>query len=134
MAIDYGTKRCGIAVTDALQIIASGLQTVPSAEIMPFLKSYLATEAVECIVVGDPQRSDGSDSPIKAKIDQFVVALGKAFPAVRIVRYNEQYSSQRAESIIRQSGAKRKKRADKALVDTVSAAVILQDYMEENKW
>lgn len=134
MAIDYGTKRIGIAVTDPLQIIASGLQTVPNGEIMPFLKSYLATETVECIVVGDPQRSDGSDSPIKAQLDRFVAEISKAFPAVRIVRYNEQYSSQRAESIIRQSGAKRKKRSNKALVDTVSAAVILQDYMEENKW
>lgn len=134
MAIDYGTKRVGIAVTDPLQIIASGLQTVPNGEIMPWLKSYLATEAVECIVVGDPQRSDGSDAPIKAQLDRFVAEISKAFPTVKVVRYNEQYSSQRAESIIRQSGAKRKKRSDKALVDTVSAAVILQDYMEENKW
>ena len=134
MAIDYGTKRIGIAATDPLKIIASGLQTVPNKEIFDFLKDYLSREEVETIVVGEPQRSDGSLSPIQDKIDNFVKKLKKDYPTIEITTFNEQFSSQRASEIIRMSGAKRKKRRDKALVDTVSAAVILQDYMEENHW
>ena len=134
MAIDYGTKRTGIAVTDPLKIIASGLTTVPTKELDFFLKDYFEKETVECVVVGDPQRSDGSDSPIKHLIDDFVERLKKGYPQIEVTRYNEQYTSQRAKSAIRQSGAKKKKRQNKALVDTVSASIILQDYMEDNVW
>ena len=134
IAIDYGTKRIGIAATDPLKIIASGLQTVPNKEIFDFLKDYLDREEVETIVVGEPQRSDGSLSPIQNKINDFVKKLKKLYPEIEITTFNEQFSSQRAKEIIRMSGAKRKKRRDKALVDTVSASVILQDYMEENHW
>lgn len=134
MAIDYGTKRVGIAVTDPLRIIASGLQTVPTKEIYDFFANYLQQETVDIIVVGEPQRSDGSRSPIQDKIDDFAKKIGKLYPNIQITTFNEQFSSQRAEEIIRMSGAKRKKRQNKALVDTVSASVILQDYMEENFW
>lgn len=134
MAIDYGTKRTGIAVTDPLKIIASGLTTVPTKELYDFLKDYLNREPVECIVVGEPLRSDGSDSPIKHLIDNFVKKMQKDYPAIEVTRYNEQFTSQRAKTAIRQSGAKKKKRQNKALVDTVSATIILQDYMEENIW
>ena len=134
MGIDYGTKRTGIAVTDPLKIIATGLKTVPTKELHTFLKDYLHRETVECIVVGDPQRSDGSDSPIKHLIDKFVEKIKKEYPLIEVARYNEQFTSQRAEAAIRQSGAKKKKRRDKALVDTVSATIILQDYMEEHIW
>jgi len=134
MAIDYGTKRIGIAVSDPLKIIASGLKTVPSGEIFTFLAEYLETEEVECVVVGDPQRSDGSASPIKHLIVGFMRKVKKLYPNIEVTSYNEQYSSQRAAEAIRMSGAKKKKRRDKALVDTVSAAIILKDYMEENVW
>lgn len=134
MAIDYGTKRIGIAVSDPLKIIASGLETVPNAEIFNFLETYFFTENVECIVVGEPKRSDGSESPIQHLIVGFIRKLKKLYPEIEITTYNEQFSSQRAAETIRLSGAKRKKRQNKALVDTVSAAIILKDYMEENVW
>lgn len=134
MGIDYGTKRIGIAVTDTMKIIATGLKTVENKEIFDFLAEYLAKETVECIVIGDPQRSDGSDSPIKDKIDGFVKKVEKQYPEIKIARYNEQFSSQRAKATIRASGAKKKKRRNKALVDTISAAIILQDYMTDNIW
>ena len=134
MGIDYGTKRIGIAVTDTMKIIASGLTTVENKEIFNFLAEYLSKEEVECIVIGDPQRSDGSDSPIKDKIDNFAQKVQKDYPNIKVARYNEQYSSQRAEATIRASGAKKKKRRNKALVDTISAAIILQDYMNDNVW
>ncbi len=134
MAIDYGTKRIGVAVTDPLKIIASGLETVANADIYDYLAEYLKNEQVECIVVGDPQRSDGSESPIKHLIVGFMRKLKKEYPDIKITSYNERYSSQRAEETIRMSGAKKKKRQNKALVDTVSAAIILKDYMEEYVW
>jgi putative Holliday junction resolvase len=134
MGIDYGTKRIGIAVTDTMKIIASVLKTVENKEIFDFLAEYLKAEVVECIVIGDPQRSDGSDSPIKKQIDNFAKKIQTKYPEIKVARYNEQYSSQRAEAAIRASGAKKKKRRDKALVDTISAAIILQDYMNDNFW
>jgi putative holliday junction resolvase len=134
MAIDYGTKRIGVAATDPLRIIASGLATVPNQEIFEFLKDYLSRETVDIIVIGEPQRSDGSISPIQHNIDNFIKQLKKLYPLIEVTTFNEQFSSQRASEIIRMSGAKRKKRQNKALVDTVSASVILQDYMEENFW
>ena len=134
MAIDFGTKRVGIAVTDSLKIIASGLTTVPNKEIYTFLKTYLEKEAVETIVVGHPQRSNGKASPIQHLIDKFTVNIKKQYPTIEVTTYNEQFTSLRAKETIRKSGAKKKKRQNKALVDTVSAAIILQDYMEENFW
>lgn len=134
MAIDYGTKRVGVAVTDPLQIIASGLDTVPNHELFEFLADYFQKEAVECVVVGDPQRSDGSASPIQHLIVGFMRKLKKTYPALKVVSYNEQFSSQRAKEALFASGIKKKKRREKALVDKVSAAIILQDYMEENIW
>lgn len=134
MSIDYGTKRIGVAATDPLKIIASGLETVANADIFDFLADYLARETVEKIVVGMPSRSDGSDSPILHLITGFIRKIEKRYPEIEVVTYDERYSSQRAEEAIRQSGAKRKKRQNKALVDTVSAAIILQDYLQENLW
>ncbi len=134
MAIDFGTKRVGVAVTDSLRIIASGLTTVPNKEIYTFLKTYLEQETVEIIVVGHPQRSNGKASPIQNLIDKFVATIKKQHPTIQVTTFNEQFTSLRAKEAIFKSGAKKKKRRNKALVDTISAAIILQDYMEENFW
>ena len=133
LAIDYGTKRTGIAVSDPLQIIAGGLDTLPTGEVLDFLKSYLATEDVEIIVVGEPMYPDGNPAQIAHLVKGFVRQLKTAFPQVEIAMQDERFSSEEAKEVIRQSGAGRKKRRDKALVDKVSAAIILQNFMEKRR-
>ncbi|TXB63305.1 Holliday junction resolvase RuvX [Phaeodactylibacter luteus] len=132
LAIDYGTKRTGLAVTDPLQIIPTGLATVPTHELEAYLKAYMETEEVEAIVIGEPLYPDGNP----AQIHHFVVGLarklGKLFPGVRIAMQDERFTSEEAKAAIRQSGAKKKKRQDKGLVDKISAVIILRDYMDSN--
>ena len=130
MAIDYGAKRTGIAVTDPLQIIASGLTTVPTAEAFDFLAKYFREEEVEKIVVGEPFHADGSPAQIAHLVKGFVNNLRKLFPIIEVVTHDERFSSFDAKQVILQSGAKKKKRRDKALVDKVSAALILEDYLK----
>ncbi len=130
MAIDYGTKRTGIAVTDPLQIIAQGLTTIPTAEVFDYLTEYFQTEEVEKIVVGEPLHIDGNPTKITHLVKGFANKLRKLFPAIEVVMHDERFSSVDAKTIILQSGAKQKKRRDKALVDTVSAALILEDYLK----
>lgn len=130
MGIDYGKKRVGIAVTDTLKIISSALQTVRSDEIIPFLEGYLKEEEVDCLIVGMPLGLDGEPTDATHLVLKFLKELRKAFPDMQIETVDEQFSSRRAKEIIFQSGAKKKKRRDKALVDKVSAAIILQDYMD----
>ena len=132
VGIDYGTKRVGIAVTDPLQIIASGLTTVATKDIFTFLEDYLSKEAVECIVVGEPLNEDGSPSQIAHIVVGFIRKLQKHYPDIKIVTQDERYTSRVAKRIILQSGAKKKKRRNKALVDKVSAGLILQAYMDSH--
>lgn len=135
LAIDYGTKRTGLAVTDPLQLIAQSLATVPTGEVFDFLKKYFAEEQVELIVVGLPLYPDGNPAQIAPLVDKFVKQLNKEFPRIPVARQDERYTSEMAKAIILKSGAGRKKRRNKALVDKVSAAVILEEYMKAaGKW
>lgn len=134
MAIDFGLKRTGIAVTDPLRIIASGLTTVETKVVMEFLKNYCATEEVECFVVGLPLHPDGNPAQIAPQADAFSEQLQKQFPDKPVFRYDERYTSKEASRIILNSGIKKSKRRDKALVDKIAAALILEHYMEENHW
>jgi len=129
MGIDYGTKRIGIAVTDPLQIIVNGLETVPANEIFDFLKNYFETEEVEKIVVGEPLHPDGNPAQIHHLVVGFVRNLEKLFPGKEVVTHDERFTSVTAKKVILESGAKKKKRRDKELVDKVSATLILQDYL-----
>ena len=134
LAIDFGLKRTGIAVTDPLKIIASGLTTVPSAEALDFLKRYCLEEDVECFVVGLPLHPDGNPAQIAPQADAFAAQLRQLFPGKPVVRQDERYTSNEAKRIILQSGVKKQKRRDKALVDKVAAALILEQFMYENHW
>ncbi len=134
LAIDFGLKRTGIAVTDPLKIIASGLTTVPTQEVLAFLEKYCAEEPVECFVVGLPLYPYGNPAQIAAQADAFAKRLGKLFPDKPVFRQDERNTSNEAKRIILQSGAKKQKRRDKALVDKIAAALILEQYMQENHW
>jgi putative holliday junction resolvase len=135
VAIDYGVQRTGIAVTDTLQIIASALATIPTKEIIPFLKKYVAEEPVETLVVGEPRHADGNETYVTPLVHELVETLKKEFPTLKIALQDEQFSSFNAKKVILQSGAKKKKRQDKGLIDRVSAALILEDYMKMmEKW
>jgi putative Holliday junction resolvase len=131
MAIDYGTKRVGIAVTDPLKIIATGLTTVHSSELIAFLKNYIKQEAVECIVVGKPKHLDGSPAEADRFIEPFVVHLKRSFPGVKVDREDERFTSKMAFQTMIDSGLKKKARQNKELVDEISATIILQSYMNK---
>lgn len=133
LAIDYGTKRVGLAVTDANQIIATGLGTVYSKDVISYLKDYTAKEKVECFVVGEPKQMNALDSQIKNQIDQFINQLKKNFPDIPVERYDERFTSMMASQALVMSGAKKKDRQDKKLVDMTSAIIILQSFMERKK-
>ncbi len=134
LAIDYGLKRTGIAVTDPLRIIASALATVPTPEVFAFLKKYCSDEDVESFVVGLPLYPDGNPAQTAPQTDEFVEQLRKIFPEKNIFRQDERFTSNDAKQIILQSGAKKQKRRDKSLVDRIAAALILEHYMEANFW
>ncbi len=133
MGIDYGTKRTGIAVTDPLQIIASGLTTVPTHELFDFIAKYLQEEEVEAIVVGEPMYPDGNPAQIAGHVKGFVTRLRKQYPTLQVFMQDERYTSNAAKQIILQSGANRKKRQDKSLVDKISAALILEDFLNNKQ-
>jgi putative holliday junction resolvase len=134
LAIDYGLKRTGVAVTDPLQIIASGLTTVPTHTIMDWLKTYCQEEEVEAFVVGLPLYPDGNPAQISDEVDRFVVRLQSAFPDKPVHRQDERFSSVSAKQVILDSGIKKQKRKDKALVDKIAAAIILEQYMLTHVW
>jgi putative Holliday junction resolvase len=134
LAIDFGLKRTGIAVTDPLKIIASGLTTVPTAEALDFLQKYCQGEDVECFVVGLPLHPDGNPAQIASQADDFAGRLRQLFPEKPVFRQDERYTSNEAKRIILQSGIKKQKRRDKTLVDKIAAALILEQYMQENHW
>ena len=129
LAIDYGKKRTGIAVTDELQIIASGLTTVPTKELFPFLKEYTNNEKVELFLVGEPKQMNNSASESEALIVPFIDELIKMFPSIPIKRIDERFTSKMAFQTMIDSGLKKKQRQNKALVDEISATIILQSYL-----
>lgn len=130
MAFDYGTKRIGIAVSDPLQIIATALTTVHPEEIWSFLKKYLETESVAVFVVGKPLQLDGAASESASHVLGFVRKLKREFPDIDVQEIDERFTSKMASAIIAKSGMKKSKRQSKELIDTVSATLILQTYMD----
>ena len=129
MAIDLGRKRSGIAVTDPLQIIANGLTTVPSGQLVDFVLNYLKTEEVETIVIGEPKDMHNNPSDCSKFIDPIVNRLQKLLPEMKIVRYDERFTSVMAHQTMIDAGLGKKQRQNKELVDTISATIILQSYM-----
>ena len=133
LSIDYGRKRTGLAVTDPLQIIAGGLATVSTSELFDWLKAYVTKESVERIVIGEPRQLDGSPSENLARVQQFVNRWRKAMPDVPIEFYDERFTSALAHQAMLDGGLKKKARQNKALVDEISATIILEDYMRSCK-
>jgi len=129
LAIDYGLKRTGIAVTDPLQIIATGLTTVESKQLIPFLKDYLAREAVELFIIGEPKNLDDSDTHATGLVKKMVIELQKSFPNIPIQLVDERYTSKLASRAMLEMGLKKKQRRNKALVDEIAATIMLQDYL-----
>lgn len=129
VAIDYGGKRTGIAVTDDMQIIASGLTTVSTSELITFLKDYATKNKIEAFVVGEPKRLHGEASDIEAEIKIFIEKLNLVFPSLVIHRIDERFTSKMAFDTMIKSGISKKKRQNKALVDQISATLILQDFL-----
>ena len=130
LALDFGTVRTGIAATDELQLIASGLITVQTRELFSFLEEYAKKEAIDCIVVGEPKQMDGSASESEVLIKPFIKKLEKVFPSIPIKRQDERFTSKMALDTMIVGGLKKKKRRDKAMVDKVSATLILQAYLD----
>lgn len=130
MAIDYGTKRVGVAVTDEGKIIATPLKTISTKDIFIFLKDYLAKENVESIVVGEPRQMNNERSVSVKFIDPFFKKLIKEFPGIKVDKYDERFTSKMASHVIATSGLKKKDRQSKELIDQVSAVLILQSYMQ----
>ena len=130
LAIDYGQKRVGLAVTDELRMIAGALTTVATKDVLAFLKEYISRETIDCFVVGYPLTMQNQLSESARFTEPFVNLLRKTFPGIPIERMDERFTSKMATAAILQSGAKKKVRQDKALVDKVSAVIILQSYLE----
>ena len=133
LAIDYGRKRTGIAVTDPMQIIGNGLTTVPTHELMDFLLKYVAQEKVERIVVGHPKQMNNEDSENMKYIKPFVAQLKKKLPDMLVELVDERFTSVLAHQAMLDGGLKKKARQDKALVDEISATIILQSYLESRR-
>jgi putative Holliday junction resolvase len=130
LALDYGAKRTGVAVTDEHRIIASGLTTVATDTLLDFLKDYLLKEKVDIIVVGEPRQMDSSPSESEALIKPFLKELKRNFPAITLARQDERFTSKMALQSMLDSGLTKKKRRNKALVDEISATIILQDFLK----
>lgn len=129
LSIDYGKKRTGLAVTDPLQLIAGGLATVSTSTLFEYLTQYVAKEDVERIVIGEPRQPNGQPSENLERVKQFVNRWRKAMPQIPIEFYDERFTSVLAHQAMLEGGLKKKARQDKALVDEISATIILQDYM-----
>ena len=133
LSIDYGKKRTGLAVTDPLQLIAGGLATVSTYQLLDFLRSYFQKESVECVVVGEPRQTNGKPSENMARVKTFVGRFKKEFPHIKVEMYDERFTSTLAHNAMMDAGLGRKARQDKALVDEISATIILQSYMESRR-
>jgi len=129
LSIDYGIKRTGIAVTDELQIIASGLTTIPSETIIPFLKDYFSKENVSTVLIGEPKQMNGLPSESTAIIEKFVNAFSTEFPEMKVVRVDERFTSKMAFQTMIDSGLSKKQRQNKGLVDEIAATILLQDFL-----
>lgn len=130
LAIDYGQKRAGLAVTDELQIIATGLDTVHIKDIFQYLINYIKREKVDCFVVGKPVQLDNKPSDAQRFIEPFVKKLRKQFPKIPVDRFDERFTSKLAHDTMLAAGLKKKDRQNKALVDKISATIILQSYLQ----
>jgi len=133
LSIDYGKKRTGLAVTDPLQIIAGGLATVATSGLFEYLQAYIAHEEVERIVIGEPRQPNGQPSENLQRVQQFVNRWRKAVPQIPIEYYDERFTSVLAHQAMLDGGLRKKARQDKALVDEISATIILEDYMRSKK-
>ena len=129
LAIDYGGKRTGLAVTDPLQIIATGLETIESKELIPFLKKYLSNEQVELIIIGLPKNWDESDTHGTPLVEAAIKKIKKEFPAMPLKTVDERYTSKMAKYAMLEMGMKKKDRRIKGNVDVIAATIILQEYL-----
>jgi putative Holliday junction resolvase len=129
LAIDYGIKRTGIAVTDELQIIASGLTTIPSETIIPFLKDYFSKEKVSTVLIGEPKQMNGLPSESAPIIEKFVATFSTEFPEMKVIRVDERFTSKMAFQTMIDSGLRKKQRQNKGLVDEIAATILLQDFL-----
>jgi putative Holliday junction resolvase len=129
ISIDYGAKRTGLAVTDPLQIIATGLTTVESKQLIPFLKDYFAREEVELIIIGEPKNWDDTDTHATALVERIIKQLEKNFPKIPIKKVDERYTSKMAKDAMLEMGLKKMQRRNKKLVDEIAATIMLQEYM-----
>jgi len=134
MAMDYGTKRVGIAVTDPLRIIANGLDTFHPKDILPFLRKYMETEVLDLLIIGKPVQMDNTPSEITAELEAFIRKLKKELPSLRIVRMDERFTSKMANRTLLEAGLKKKDRQNKEMVDKISATILLQSYMERESY
>lgn len=134
ISIDYGLSRCGIAVTDPLQLFGQPLETVPTEKIIPFLKTYISEEEVDGIVLGIPYQLDGGISETTQMVFDFKKKLGRVFPDIPVHEVDERFTSKEAQRIVVQSvKSKKKRRNNKGLIDMVSASIILESYLNRNK-
>jgi putative Holliday junction resolvase len=131
ISIDYGAKRTGLAVTDPLQIIATGLTTVESKQLIPFLKDYFAKEEVELIIIGEPKNWDDTDTHATPLVEKIIKQLEKYFPKIPIKRVDERYTSKMAKDAMLEMGMKKMQRRNKKLVDEIAATILLQEYMRK---
>lgn len=130
LAIDYGVKRTGIAVTDEMQLIASGLTTVETSLLFSFLTTYFTTEKVEKVIIGEPKQMNGLPSESAVYIDEFIRNFKKLYPAIPLVKVDERFTSKIAFKTMVDSGLNKKKRQNKALIDEIAATILLQDYIK----
>jgi putative Holliday junction resolvase len=130
LSIDYGGKRTGIAVTDPLQIIATGLRTVETKELMAFLKNYFVQEQVELVIIGMPVNWDDSDTHATPLVKKFIAAFQKNFPSIPIKEVDERFTSKLATQAMIEMGMKKKQRRNKAMVDEIAATIMLQEYLQ----
>mgnify|MGYP001329413955 CR=1 FL=1 len=133
LALDFGEKRTGIAHTDSLQIIASALTTLSPEETIIFLKDYKINNDLDAVIIGQSKKSDGSYPIIEKKILNFIYKLNNMFPGLKIIRYDERFSSKIAKRTLLKLGLSKSKRRDKKLIDKMSATIILQSYLESTK-
>lgn len=129
LAIDYGLKRTGLAVTDPLQIIATGLTTVASQDLIKFLKDYFSRETVELIIIGEPRNLDDSDTHASGPVRAIIKRINKEFPHMPVTTVDERYTSKMASRAMIDMGMKKMQRRNKALVDEIAATIMLQEYM-----
>lgn len=133
LSIDYGLKRTGIAVTDDFQIIASGLTTIPSTDIIAFLKTYFSKENVETVLIGEPKQMNGLPSESTEIIEKFILQFHTEFPNMKMERIDERFTSKMAFQTMIDSGLKKKQRQNKGLIDEIAATILLQDYLNYKK-